>query len=91
MPIPEAGLLTVVDVKVTDDLKIANIYFSFLENKKPAEDVIKIIKAKKKQIRHHVRRNIDLKYTPEFRFYYDNTMEYVEKIDKLINKIHQDD
>ena len=45
--IPEAGLLTVTKVTVTDDLKIAKVYLSFLENKKPIEDVLEILESKK--------------------------------------------
>ena len=38
--IPEAGLLTVTNVKVTNDLKIAKIYISFLENKKRVDYIV---------------------------------------------------
>ena len=78
-------------MKVTDDLKIAKIYISFLENKKPVEEVINIIKSKHKLIRHHVGMNLTLKYTPQLRFYHDNTFEHVLRIDNLIKKIHKND
>lgn len=42
---------------------------------------------KKKLIRHYIGLEMELRYIPELRFYYDNTMEHAEKIDKLINKI----
>ena len=89
--IPEAGLLTITNVIMTDDLKIAKIFVSFLDNKESSENIIKIMKKKKQQIRYHVGNNIDLKYTPELRFYHDNTMENVENIGKLLNKIYKDD
>ena len=46
---------------------------------------------KKKIIRHYVSLEWGLRYIPELRFYYDDTMQQVENIDNLINKIHQDD
>ena len=89
--IPDAGLLTVTNVKVSDDLKIAKVYLSFLENKKPIEEVLEIIKSKHNFIRHHVGVNIELKYIPQLRFFHDNSLEHANRIDDLIHKIHQDD
>ena len=89
--IPEAGLLTVTNVKISDDLKIAKVYLSFLENKKPIDEVIEIIKTKHNFIRHHVGLNIELKYIPQLRFYYDDSLEHAQRIDDLIDKIHKDD
>ena len=89
--IPEAGLLTVTKVTVTDDLKIAKVYLSFLENKKPIEDVLKILKSKHNLIRHNVGLKLTLKYIPQFQFYYDDSLNHAQKIDDLIKKIHNDD
>ena len=89
--IPEAGLLTVTKVTVTDDLKIAKVYLSFLENKKPIEDVLKILKSKHNLIRHNMGLKLTLKYIPQFQFYYDDSIEYAQHIDDLIQKIYKDD
>ena len=89
--IPEAGLLTVTQVKVTDDLKIAKVYLSFFENKKSVEDLLIIFKDKHSLIRHHLGAQLTLKYTPELRFYHDDTLEQAERIESLIEKIHKDD
>ena len=89
--IPDSGLITVTKVKVSDDIKIAKIYMSFLRNKISSEKLIKKIISKRKSIRHFASKKINVKYIPELRFYYDNTFENAEKIDKLINKIHNND
>ena len=78
-------------MKVTDDLKIAKIYISFLQNKKTIDILMQYLIDKKKIIRHYVSLEWGLRYIPELRFYYDDTMQQVENIDNLINKIHQDD
>ena len=72
-------------------MKIAKIYISFFENKKTIEELMEILKIKKKLIRHQVGCDWGLKYIPEFRFYNDNTIEQAEKIDRLITKIHNND
>ena len=78
-------------MRVTDDLKIANVYLSFLENKKPVEEVLKIIKSQRNNIRHHVSLNIKLRYIPQLRFNYDESFMHAQRIDDLIQKIHKDD
>ena len=52
---------------------------------------MQIVIAKKKYIRHCMGTELKLKYIPELRFYYDDMMEYAEKINKLIKNIHHDD
>ena len=89
--IPEAGLLTVTKVTVTDDLKIAKVYLSFLENKKPIEDVLEILESKHNLIRHLVGLKLTLKYIPQLQFYYDDSIEHAQRIDDLIQKIYKDD
>ena len=84
-------MLTVNQVNVTEDLKLAKVYLSFLENKIPKQDLLKILKDKKQHIRHLVALKLTLKYTPQFRFYYDDTLEHAERIEKIMNKIHKDD
>ena len=76
---------------MTDDLKIAKIYISFLENKKTVDELMLALRDKKNLIRHYVGMELKLKYIPELRFYHDDTMQYAEKINILINKIHRDD
>ena len=88
--IPEAGLLTVTNVTVTDDLKLAKIYLSFFENKKPIKDILKLLVSKQNLIRHQIGLKLTLKYIPQLHFYYDDSMEHAQRINDLIQKIHKD-
>ena len=78
-------------MKVTEDLKIANIYLSFLENKLPADEVIGIFISKQNQIRYHMGNNLTLKFIPQLRFLYDDSIEHAQHIDSLLQKLHKDD
>ena len=89
--IPEAGLLTITQVTVTDDLKIAKVYLSFLENKKPIKDILKILKSKQNIIRHQMGLKLTLKYIPQLQFYYDDSIEHAQRINNIIQKIRKDD
>ena len=84
-------MLTVTKVSVTDDLKLAKIYLSFLENKLSNDKVMKIIKHNNNLIRHHLSLKLTLKYTPKLLFFYDNSLDHYDKIDRLIGKINKND
>ena len=46
---------------------------------------------KKIIIRHLVGKELNLKYIPELRFYYDEAMEYADNINQLMKMISQND
>jgi ribosome-binding factor A len=86
----ELGFVTVTNVKVSPDLRLASIYISVLERDK-RELVLEKIKSNSKIIRTELASKIRIKFVPELRFFIDDTMDYVEKIDGLIKKIHEED
>ncbi|MDQ3022611.1 MAG: 30S ribosome-binding factor RbfA [Bacteroidota bacterium] len=85
------GLVTISKVIMTPDLKQARIYLSFLGNKEPIDKCLEKINVKKKHIRFILAKHIILKYMPELVFYYDDTIEYADKMQKLINEIKKDE
>lgn len=84
------GLVTVTKVVMSKDLKTCRIYLSFIGNKEPAQACLEKINNRKKQIRMHLSSKVYLKVSPELFFYYDDTLEYVDRINDLIKKIHDD-
>jgi ribosome-binding factor A len=87
---PALSLLTITSVKVTPDLKLAKIYLSVFEKEK-RELVLERITASTGYIRTELAHRIRIRYVPELKFYIDDTIDYVEKIENLIKKIHKDD
>ena len=85
-----SGLITITNVRVSPDLKIAKIYVSIFEKEK-RESVLERIKAKTKFIRSELASRITIKFVPELKFFLDDTLDYVEKIEGLIKKIHEND
>jgi ribosome-binding factor A len=82
-----AGLITVSKVIMSPDLKLAKIYVSFLGNKEPVDVLVETINERKKHIRFLLGKQLSLKYVPEIIFYHDDTMEYADKINKLLNEV----
>lgn len=85
------GLVTISKVMMSPDLKLAKVYLSFLGNKEPVEKCLERINNRKRHIRYILAKHIVLKYIPDLIFYYDDTIEYADKIQRLLNEIHKDE
>ena len=84
------GLITITSVKVSPDLKIAKIYLSVFDKDK-REEALEKIKSVSGYIRSELASRIRIKFVPELKFFIDDTLDYVEKIEGLIKKIHEND
>ncbi len=87
---PAFGFLTVTNVKVSPDLRIAKVYISIFEKERRAVVLQKLTDVSP-IVRSELSSRTTMRYTPELKFFLDDTLDYVEKIDALIKKIHEDD
>jgi ribosome-binding factor A len=85
------GLVTISKVIMTQDLRIAKVYVTFLGNKEPAEKCMDRINYRKKHIRFLLAKNINMKYIPDLNFYYDDTLDYADRINKLLNEVKKEE
>lgn len=84
---PKLGMVTVTDVDVTQELEVATIYFTTLnENKEDAEEVLNKAKG---LVRSRVAKEIRLRKAPEIVFKHDNSIEYGSRIESLLNEIRE--
>lgn len=77
------AVITVPEVRMSADLKLANCYVMPLGGQH-AEQIVEALNRHKKFIRGRVAPMIDLKYAPEFRFFVDNTFDEFGRIDALL-------
>lgn len=84
------GFITVTDVRVTADLKIAKVYFSIFGEVAVQERTMAMLEEEKSHIRGLVASHLRLRFTPSLQFYHDNTMDRVDRINHLIKKIHDE-
>jgi ribosome-binding factor A len=87
---PALGIITVTNVKVSPDLKIAKIYLSILEREK-RDTAMEKVTSLTGMIRSELASRIRMKFIPELKFFLDDTLDYVEKIEGLLKKIHEND
>ena len=77
------AVITVPEVRMTPDLKIANAYVMPLGGTH-ADEIVAALNRHQKFIRGRVAPLIDLKYAPEIRFFVDDTFEEAGRIDALL-------
>ena len=80
------GLISVTKAKITPDLKYAKIYVSIL-NSKNIKKTMEGLKESAGFIRSQVEKTINLRITPELIFEIDDSLEYGEKIEKILKEL----
>lgn len=78
--------VTITGVEVTNDLSYAKVYFTILEKEKKAE-ILTSLDSAASFIRGCLAQRIEIRHTPELKFLYDESSEYGEKIDKIIDNL----
>lgn len=86
------GFLTVSKVKCSVDLRYAKIYVSIYEDSDKAKEAkMKILRKRTGLIRGFLGKYVRFKHVPELEFFLDDSLDYAEKIDKLIDEVHQEE
>jgi ribosome-binding factor A len=88
---PLIGLCTVTRVKLSDDLHHAKIYVSVLGDDEVKKNSIRGLERAKSYIRNTLAGRTDLRVAPELHFVYDETYDYAQRIETLLEKIHKED
>ena len=81
---PRLKMATITEVNVSRDLKLARIYFTTPGGKQKKEAAIKGFNSARGFIKRVLAHEIDLKYMPDIKFFYDESLEYGAHIDELI-------
>ena len=82
-PVIEGHLITVPEVRMTADLRLATVYVMSLGGR-DAETVVAALERNKKFLRGEIARRVNLKFAPEIRFRIDERFEEAERIEKLL-------
>ena len=82
-PVIEAHMITVPEVRMSPDLRLATIYVMPLGGR-DAEDVIEALERNKRYVRGEIARRVNLKFAPEIRFRVDERFDEAERIEKLL-------
>ncbi len=85
---PRLKELTITDVEMTPDLKLARVYYAARQGSNPEELMVALDKAmgfiKQEVAREHILRTM-----PEFHFLPDETLERAERLESLFETLHK--
>ena len=80
-------LVSVSAVRISPDMSIARVYLSVFPSEK-SQEIVKNINDNMKSIRFELGTRVrhQLRITPELKFFVDDSLDYVERIDELLKK-----
>ena len=79
----EGHIITVPEVRMSPDLKLATVYVMPLGGR-DTEVIIAALERNKKFLRGEVARRVNLKFAPDIRFHVDERFDEAERIEKLL-------
>ena len=82
-PVIQAHMITVPEVRMSPDLRLATIYVMPLGGR-DADKVIDALDRNKRYVRGEIARRVNLKFAPEVRFRVDERFDEAERIEKLL-------
>ncbi len=82
-PVLEGHLITVPEVRMSGDLRLATVYVMPLGGK-DAEAVVEALENNKRFLRGEVAHRVNLKFSPDLRFHVDERFAEAERIEKLL-------
>lgn len=82
--------VTITGCEVTNDLSFAKVYYTYMGDE-PLEDVKKNLEVAAPYLRTVLASRVDLRHTPELKFIYDDSVEYGQNIERIINNLHKEE
>ncbi len=88
---PRLKMATITNVKMSRDLRIARIYIATSGGKKSVEEVTQGFESARGFVKRSLAGKLGLRYMPELKFFYDDSFDYGDHINKLLKSIETDD
>jgi ribosome-binding factor A len=88
---PRIGFVTLSDVTLTREMKIANVYFTVLGNDEQIASTLEGLERARPFIQNELASRVRLRYLPVLRFFHDSSYEYGSRIEKILKTLeHQE-
>lgn len=79
------GLISITRVDVTNDLRYAKVFISTMSKEEDTKPTMKGLKSASGYLRSELAKRLQLRYTPELLFVFDESIQYGAKINKIIS------
>ena len=80
--------VTVTGCDISSDLSYAKVYVTVLDDDKK-NTTLEALNNAKSFIRGELSKRVEIRHTPELKFIFDKSIEYGNKIENLIEEIHE--
>ncbi len=84
---PGVTSVTVTEISVTPDLRIAHVNYSALVAKEERPAVAKALRRSSGFLRRELAHSLGLRYAPELQFHYDDSFDRGARIDAILREI----
>ena len=84
---PGIGFITILAVKMTEDLKYAKVLYSVYGSDEERANTVDALRRAKGYIKHVLGTKIKLKYMPEITFVLDTGQEKLDRIDEILKQV----
>lgn len=90
---PRLKDVQITEVDVAPDLKYADVYYVMIDesNPEPDDNVRRALDKSAGFLRHMLGERLTMKFVPELRFYYDESIERGRRIEALLDSVRSDD
>lgn len=88
---PRIGFVSVMGVRVSDDLRYANVYVSLYGDEKERKSSLIGLRNSTGWIRREIGKAIRLRFTPEIRILPDETLDEVYHLEEIFREIHEEE
>mgnify|MGYP002627415526 CR=1 FL=1 len=80
-------MVSVTRTKISPDLSVCTAYLSIFPSER-AQELLANITSSEKQVRYELGRRVryQMRIIPELRFFLDDSLDYIERIDALLKK-----
>jgi ribosome-binding factor A len=85
---PGIGFLTITRVKLTPDLQQARVFYTTIGDDRQRAETAKALRRASTFLRRQIGRRLRLKHVPELQFFYDESIERQDRIERIIQDIH---
>ncbi|MGO9614752.1 MAG: 30S ribosome-binding factor RbfA [Dissulfurispiraceae bacterium] len=85
---PRLGFITVTDVALSEDLKVAKVFISVM-GEGDKEITLKILNSARGLIRNEVSKRVRIKFIPSIEFRIDRSVERGNRIDQLLKELEE--
>ena len=85
-PSLSVGIISITDVKLSPDMRYADVYVSVYDSAYSPEEVISALKRAKGYIRGLLSRRSRMRIVPELRFKVDNSLEMYYRIEEILER-----